>query len=316
MMEEILSAPANHVPVLFTEVLDWLQPAPGGRYIDATLGLGGHAAGILERSAPDGRLLGIDRDPQALKLAQQRLAAFGERVMIRCASFTDLLSVAREAGFDQVNGILFDLGVSSLQLDNAQRGFSFRASGPLDMRMGPDAEHDAAELVNTLPEEELARIIYEFGEERHARRIARAICSARPFHDTSSLAAVVARAAGPSGKIHPATRTFQALRIAVNDELGALQRALPQAVTCLAPYGRLVVISFHSLEDRIVKQFMQREMRNCICPPEMPVCTCGHRATLQLGTRKPVKASEDEVARNPRSRSARLRAAIKLGEAA
>ncbi len=293
--------------------MEWLRPVPGGRYIDATLGLAGHATGILERSAPDGRLLGIDRDPQALSVAQARLAPFGERAVTRCASFADLRSTAEEAGFGQVDGILLDLGVSSLQLDEAERGFSFRASGPLDMRMGPDAEFDAAQVVNTWPEQELARILYEYGEERRARRIARAICSARPFYDTLSLAAVVARAAGPSGKIHPATRTFQALRIVVNDELGALQRALPQAVTCLVPYGRLVVIAFHSLEDRIVKQFLQREVHNCICPPEMPVCTCGHRATLQLGTRKPVTASEAEVARNPRSRSARLRSAARLG---
>jgi len=315
-MMELEETSAGHVPVLFDEVMEWLQPRPGERYIDATLGLGGHAVGILERSAPDGRLLGIDRDPHALDQAQVRLAAFSERLDVRCASFAELESVAREAGYSQVNGILLDLGVSSLQLDDAERGFSFRASGPLDMRMGPDARYSAAEIVNTWPEEDLARIIYEYGEERHARRIARAICSDRPFNDTLSLAAVVARAAGPSGKIHPATRTFQALRIAVNDELGALQRALPQAVTCLAPYGRLVVISFHSLEDRIVKQFLQKEVRNCICPPEMPLCTCGHRATLQLGTRKPVKAGEAEVARNPRSRSARLRAAVRLGDTA
>jgi len=310
------AAEARHTPVLFEQVLEWLKPAPGGRYIDATLGLGGHAAGILERSAPDGRLLGIDRDPQALALAESRLAGYGDRLVTRRGSFDELERIAEEAGFTQVDGILFDLGVSSLQLDDAERGFSFQTSGPLDMRMGPDTRESAADIVNTWPEQELARVIYEFGEERHARRIARAICMQRPFYDTASLAAVVARAAGPSGRIHPATRTFQALRIAVNDELGALQRALPQAVTCLLPYGRLVVIAFHSLEDRIVKQFISREVRACICPAGMPVCTCGHRATLQLGTRKPVTADASEVARNPRSRSARLRAASKLEAAA
>ncbi|MHB9034116.1 MAG: 16S rRNA (cytosine(1402)-N(4))-methyltransferase RsmH [Anaerolineae bacterium] len=307
------TATTGHIPVLFDEVMEWLQPAPGKHYIDATLGLGGHAEGILERSGPDGRLLGIDRDPQALARAQSKLARFGNRIVIRNASFADLQTVAEEAGFAQVDGIMFDLGVSSLQLDEAERGFSFRENGPLDMRMGPDAPQSAADIVNTWPEQDLANVIYEYGEERHSRRIARAICAARPFCDTASLAAVVARAAGPAGKIHPATRTFQALRIVVNDELGALQRALPQAVTCLLPYGRLVVIAFHSLEDRIVKQFIKGEVRNCICPPEMPLCTCGHRATLQLGTRKPIMASETEVARNPRSRSARLRAATRLG---
>ena len=311
-MDEQTTADAVHIPVLYQEAITWLRPMPGGRYIDATLGLGGHARGILEASAPDGSLLGIDRDPAALAKAQEALASYGGRVSYYCASFSELGAIARQAGFATVDGILMDLGVSSMQLGDAERGFSFRTGGPLDMRMGPDAALSASTIVNTWPEHELARIIYEYGEERHSRRIARAICAQRPFSDTVTLANLVARVAGPGGRIHPATRTFQALRIAVNDELGSLERALPQALELLEPGAVLVVIAFHSLEDRIVKQFMQREARDCICPPGMPVCTCGHRATLRPGTRKPVMADEAEIARNPRSRSARLRAAVRL----
>ncbi|MHB1354926.1 MAG: 16S rRNA (cytosine(1402)-N(4))-methyltransferase RsmH [Anaerolineae bacterium] len=324
-MYEHATANAVHIPVLYQETITWLRPIPGGRYIDATLGLGGHARGILEASAPDGQLLGIDRDPAALAKAQDTLTSFRGRVSYRLGSFSELGDIARQAGFGSVDGVLMDLGVSSMQLDDAERGFSFRTSGPLDMRMGPDAVTSAETIVNTWPEQELARIIYEYGEEKHSRRIARAICTQRPISDTVTLANLIAGVAGPGGRIHPATRTFQALRIAVNDELGALERALPQAVELLRPSpsetGRgegditgsvLVVIAFHSLEDRIVKQFMQREARDCICPPRIPVCTCGHRAVLRPGTRKPVMADETEIARNPRSRSARLRAAVRL----
>jgi 16S rRNA (cytosine1402-N4)-methyltransferase len=312
-MEEQTTDTPIHVPVLYEETLIWLRPLPGGHYIDATLGLGGHARGILEASAPDGRLLGIDRDPEALEKAQKALASYLGRVTCYLGSFSDLGAISRQAGFEAVDGILLDLGVSSMQLDNAERGFSFRTSGPLDMRMGPDAVTSAVDIINTWPEHELARIIFEYGEERHSRRVARAICAQRPFSDTVALANVVARAAGPGGRIHPATRTFQALRIAVNDELEALERVLPQTLELLKPGAALVVISFHSLEDRIVKRFMLRETHDCICPPGIPVCTCGHRAAFRPGTRKPIMADAAEIARNPRSRSARLRAAIRLG---
>jgi 16S rRNA (cytosine1402-N4)-methyltransferase len=307
-----VSSPA-HIPVLYREVLTWLQPRPGGRYVDATVGLGGHALGILDRVAPLGKLLALDTDPQALQQARTRLARFGDDVVFVQARHSDLALVARQHGFGRVDGILLDLGVSSLQLDDPQRGFSFQADGPLDMRMGPDMALTAAEIVNTWPEKELARIIYTYGEERHARRVARAICERRPWQRTRELAARVAGAVGYSGKIHPATRTFQALRIAVNDELASLEAVLPQATELLAPGGRLVVISFHSLEDRIVKQFMVREASACVCPPGMPQCACGHVASLQRLTKKPIQATPEEIEHNPRSRSARLRVAERLG---
>lgn len=303
----------RHVPVLYEEVMRWMQPTSGARYIEATVGLGGHALGILERSSPGGRLLALDRDPEALRHARERLSSYGDRVVFVQARHVDLEKVARQNGFGRAAGILFDLGVSSLQLMDAGRGFSFKEDGPLDMRMGPDAELSAQEIVNTWSERELARIIREYGEERYARRVAWAICAQRPLHTTRELARVVARAVRHSGRIHPATRTFQALRIAVNDELDSLRAALPQAVHILAPGGRLVVIAFHSLEDRIVKRFLVRESRACICPPEIPECVCGHEATLKRLTKKPIRPADAEVARNPRSRSARLRVASRLG---
>ena len=311
----------QHIPVLYHDVLEGLnlRPGHGGRprrYIDATVGLGGHARGILEGSAPDGRLLALDADPAALALAREHLSDFAQRVTWVCGRHTELASLARRHGFDPVDGILMDLGVSSLQLDDPSRGFSFQAEGPLDMRMN-DQGLTAHHVVNTWDEKELARIIYEYGEERHARRIARAICAHRPLHTTKELAdVVVAAVRRVSGRqrerIHPATRTFQALRIAVNDELASLEAALPQAVELLAPEGRLVVIAFHSLEDRIVKQFLRRESRDCICPPRLPMCVCGHQVTVKELTRKPIRPTEQEMARNPRSRSARLRIAERL----
>ncbi|MHB1294312.1 MAG: 16S rRNA (cytosine(1402)-N(4))-methyltransferase RsmH [Anaerolineae bacterium] len=301
-----------HVPVLLDEVMQWLAPRPGGSYIDATVGLGGHARSLLERSAPGGKLMALDRDPHALALARERLAEFGEQVTFVQGQHRDLGRLAVQAGFAQVDGILLDLGVSSLQLDDPARGFSFREDGPLDMRMGPDAETTAEEIVNTWPERELARILFEYGEERHARRVARAIVEGRPWRRTRALADRVAAVVGYSGKIHPATRTFQGLRITVNDELGSLEAVLGQAVNLLAPAGRIVVISFHSLEDRIAKQFLRRESQDCVCPPHLPKCVCGHLATVRVLTRKPIRATEAEIARNPRSRSARLRAAERL----
>jgi 16S rRNA (cytosine1402-N4)-methyltransferase len=303
-----------HIPVLFQAVLDGLQVGPGGRYVDATLGGGGHAAGVLEASSPDGRLLGLDRDPAAVKAAGERLVAFGERALLVHSSFDRLSEVVRARRFAPVGGVLFDLGLSSLQLADPARGFAFMADGPLDMRFDPQSDRPtAADLVNELPADELAALLVQYGEERHARRIAEAIVAARPLHTTAELVVAIEQAVKQRERIHPATRTFQALRIAVNDELGALERALPQAVDVLAPGGRLAVIGFHSLEDRIVKRFMRRESRDCICPPEVPACACDHRATLRLITRKPIRPAAEEIVANPRARSARLRIAERVG---
>jgi len=310
-----------HIPVLLDAVLDLLRVAelPAGCFVDGTVGAGGHAAAILE-TAPQARLLGLDRDPAALALARQRLAPFGERATLLHASYEDMSAAVAGwlgDGAAGVDGILLDLGVSSMQLDTPERGFAFMQDGPLDMRFDPTSDGPtAAELVNHLDADELADILYRYGEERHSRRIAQAIVAARPLHTTRALAEVVARARrGPREKIHPATRTFQALRIAVNDELGAVERALPRAIDLLRPGGRLAVISFHSLEDRIVKQTFKREATDCLCPPRQPVCTCGHRARVALITRKPVEATEAEIALNPRSRSARLRVVERLADA-
>jgi len=302
-------AAEEHVPVLYREVLTGLQVRPGGRYIDATIGAGGHATGILETSTPDGRLLGIDADPEAVTFAQHILQRFGDRAVVVASNFRDLRDVAVAHSFEQVDGVLMDLGFSSRQLAAAERGFSFDQDGPLDMRLNPNQGQTAAELINDLSETELADLIWRYGEERYSRRIARAIVAARPVTTTRELAELVARRVGRREKIHPATRVFQALRIAVNDELGALAEALPQARDLLRPDGRLAVIAFHSLEDRVVKQFYQQETRDCICPPEVPSCVCGHRATLGVVTRKPIRPSDEEVKANPRSRSARLRIA-------
>jgi 16S rRNA (cytosine1402-N4)-methyltransferase len=304
---------STHIPVLFQAVLDGLQVRPGGQYIDATTGGGGHASGILAASSPDGRLLGLDRDPAAVDAARIRLAPYANRVTLVHSSFIRLREVAQASRCIPADGVLFDLGFSSLQLADPARGFAFMAEGPLDMRFDPTANSPTATMiVNELSLEELVAILYQFGEERQARRIAEAIVAARPLHTTKELATVVEQAVKRHGRIHPATRTFQALRIAVNDELAAVEEALPQAVEVLAPGGRLAVISFHSLEDRLVKQFMRRESRDCVCPPEAPMCTCDHRATVRLVTRKPVRPEADEVAVNPRARSARLRVAERL----
>jgi 16S rRNA (cytosine1402-N4)-methyltransferase len=305
--------PQGHVPVLYSAVLAHLALKPGDYVIDGTLGGAGHAVGLLQATAPDGRLLGLDRDPEAVARAQERLARFGQRAILVQSSFRDLRAVAGKHHFVPVDGVLLDLGVSSYQLASPERGFSFVKDGPLDMRFDPTRGPTAAELVNDLPIEELAEILYRFGEEKQSRRIARAIAAARPLSTTGELAQVIAQAVrGRRGRIHPATKSFQALRIAVNDELGALEDVLPQVLELLRPGGRLAVISFHSLEDRLVKQYFRREAKDCICPPEQPVCTCEHRATLRIVTRRPVGPDENEVAQNPRSRSARLRVAERL----
>jgi 16S rRNA (cytosine1402-N4)-methyltransferase len=267
----------------------------------------------LNASQPDGQLLGLDVDPQALELARKRLAPFGQRVRLVQASYTSLMEQLRNAGWSTVDGVLFDLGVSSMQLADSLRGFSFQREAPLDMRFDPRQELTAAYLVNELSVDELAEVIWRCGEERNARRVAQAIVQARPVRTTTQLAKIIARVTrgGRSG-MHPATRTFQALRIAVNQELEALKAALPQAVEALAPEGRLAVIAFHSLEDRIVKRYFRLESRDCICPPEQPVCTCDHRARVRVITRRPIQASAEERQQNSRARSARLRVVEKL----
>jgi 16S rRNA (cytosine1402-N4)-methyltransferase len=303
-----------HIPVLLQSVLDGLQIKPDGRYVDATVGSGGHAVEILKASAPEGRLLGLDRDLAALEVAKERLAAFDERADLVHSSFGRLEEIVRERQFVPVDGILFDLGFSSLQLADPGRGFAFMTEGPLDMRYNPQAGGPtAADLVNGLPSRELAELLRRYGEEKYARRIADAIVEARPLNTTTELARLVERTVRRRGRIHPATRTFQALRIAVNDELAIVEIALPQAVEILAPGGRLVVISFHSLEDRIVKRFFRRASRDCVCPSDIPVCVCDHQATLRTVFRKPIRPTEDEVMANPRARSARLRIAERVG---
>jgi 16S rRNA (cytosine1402-N4)-methyltransferase len=312
-MEPAPGSAAGHVPVLLSEVLAGLHVQPGGRFVDATLGLGGHAAAMLEASAPDGMVLGIDQDPDARAHATERLAPYGGRAMIAEGNNRDLVRICREYSFWAVDGVLLDLGISSAQLGPEGRGFSFQHDSPLDMRMDPTAPLSAVEIVNEWPESELARVLWEFGEERRSRRIAAAIVRRRPIRTTGELAAVVARAAGASGRIHPATRTFQALRIAVNDELDALREAMAGAVEVLrSPGGRLAVISFHSGEDRIVKEFIRRESVGCICPPELPRCSCGHVARLRSITRRVITPSPDEQTVNPRSRSAKLRLAERI----
>jgi 16S rRNA (cytosine1402-N4)-methyltransferase len=307
-----------HIPVLLNEVLSGLRVRPGGRYIDATVGEGGHAAEILSASSPDGRLLGLDRDPGALDAARARLVSYAGRFVLVHSSYTRLAAIALAREFVPADGILFDLGLSSLQLADPDRGFSFTKDGPLDMRFDPTTgERTAADLVNQLSSEELADLLYRYGEERQSRRIAEAIVAARPVHTTKKLASVIKQAVGrQKRRIHPATCTFQALRIVVNDELTAVETVLHQAVEILAPSGRLVVISFHSLEDRIVKRFIRQESRDCICPPESPICTCDHRATLRAITRKPIRPTKEELSVNPRSRSARLRIAERRREGA
>ncbi len=300
------------------EVIACLDPKPGGIYVDGTVGGGGHARLILEASSPDGRLIGLDRDPAALKKTSDVLASYGDRVVLRHSNFSDAREVLASLGVEAVDGILFDLGVSSHQLDAVERGFSFRGEAPLDMRMDTTGGMTAADVVNTAGVEELTRIFREFGEERWAGRIARRIETVRavaPLETTRQLAELV-RDAVPGGhkpsRIHPATRVFQALRIHVNGELDHVTMGIARAIDLLRPGGRLAVISFHSLEDRIVKQFFQQESRGCICPPRIPYCTCGHKARVEVLTRKALRPSEQEIAVNPRSRSAVLRAVRRL----
>ena len=303
-----------HIPVLLDEVLRALAPRSGGRYIDCTTGGGGHASAILERSAPHGRLLALDADAQSLEAARQRLSVYGDRVIFVHSNFSHLTSVAQQWDFVPADGILIDLGWSSLQMEDAGRGMSFQLDGPLDMRYDVSQGVTAADIVNDLSESELADLLWRYGEERQSRRIARAIVAGRPLRTTAELATLVQRVVGRREKTHPATRTFQALRIAVNDELTVLERTLAQSPALLAPGGVLAIIAFHSLEDRIVKQYLARESSDCICPPGgPPVCTCGHRAQFRLPSRQAIMPGPAELQRNPRARSARLRVAERLG---
>ena len=303
---------AGHVPVLYDEIIHALRPASPGRYVDGTLGAGGHARGILEACAPDGQLLGLDVDPQALALARKTLAPYGQRARLAQASYDLLTDVLAAIGWDGVHGIVLDLGVSSMQLDAAERGFSFTREAPLDMRFDPATGVPAADLVNGASEAELAELLFRYGEEPRAKRIARAIVQARPVSTTTRLAEVVRQAYPGYSRMHPATRTFQALRIAVNDELARLERALPHALRALHSGGRLAVISFHSLEDRIVKEFFRREGRDQINPPYEPIFEVERKAVLREIARKPITPAAAEINANPRARSAKLRIAEKL----
>jgi len=302
-----------HQPVLYKEIIHALQPGRGGRYVDGTLGAGGHARGILEASAPDGQLLGLDVDPQALAIARETLAPYEDRIHLAQASYTTLPAQLRALHWDLVDGIVLDLGASSMQFDTPERGFSFQHDAPLDMRFDPHALQTAADIVNTYSEGELADLMYEYGEERDSRKIARAIVKARPLHTTRELAAAIEAVSPRRGaRVHPATRTFQALRIAVNDELASIKEVLPQAVASLKSGGRLAVISFHSLEDRIVKDFFREQSKDLVNPPYERMYEVERKAIIKEVNRKPIQPSEEETKNNSRARSAKLRIAEKL----
>ncbi len=308
MVTLAMTAAQSHEPVLLEETIRALQIQRGGRYIDCTINGGGHAAAILEESSPGGLLLGIDADPVAIRVARERLKAHNEDVILVNENFRYLENICNRYGFKPVNGIIFDLGMSSLQLEAPERGFSFQQDAPLDMRFSPRQPLTAADIINTYSEQEIAQILFKYGEEHRSRSIARRIVEKRPLQTTLGLARVVEQAAGGvRGKIHPATKTFQALRIAVNQELESLELALKQAVNLLGSGGRIVVISFHSLEDRLVKEFFRTESQECLCPPSVPVCVCGHEPRLRMVTKKAIKPSPAELVANPRSRSARMR---------
>lgn len=307
----------HHVSVLLEECIEALNIKPDGIYVDGTLGGGGHSSRIAAQLTT-GRLIGIDRDPVALAAAGERLKPFADRVTLVHSNFDEMDTVLKDLGIPGVDGILMDLGVSSPQLDDGSRGFSYMADAPLDMRMNGEDALDARQIVNTWSYEELKRILYDYGEERYAPRIAGAICKRReeaPIETTLELVDII-RGAMPAAalreKQHPAKRSFQAIRIAVNDELGSVERVMKGAVPCLNPGGRLAVITFHSLEDRIVKNAMAEAAKGCICPREFPVCVCGRKPQVKIITRKPITATDDELAANPRARSAKLRVCEKL----
>ena len=305
-----------HTPVLLKEVVTQLRPRSRGLYVDCTVGGGGHAAEILRACVPDGQLVGLDWDDEAIAASRERLSEFGARVQLVRASYVEMDRVLMSLGITTVDGMLFDLGVSSRQFDEPSRGFSFQREGALDMRMSQQIEASARDVLRSASLEELARIFRVYGEERRARAIAREIVASReehPLETTGQLARLVERVAGPKrGHIHPATRVFQALRIQVNNELDNLRRGLETATSHLKSGARIAVISFHSLEDRIVKQFFVAMSRGCVCPPELAVCTCGQKEVLRTLTRKPITASEAEIRENPRARSAKLRVAERI----
>ena len=306
-----------HVSVLLEECIEGLAIKPDGIYVDGTLGGAGHSSQIAKRLTT-GRLIGIDRDPVALKAAGERLAPYGDRVTLVHSNFCEIASVLKELQIDGVDGILLDLGVSSPQLDDGARGFSYMADAPLDMRMNNQDSLSADTVVNTWPYEELKRILYEYGEERYAPKIAAAICARReiaPIRTTLELVDVIKSAMPASAlreKQHPAKRSFQAIRIAVNDELGSVEKVMRDAIPCLNPGGRLAIITFHSLEDRIVKNGMAAASKGCTCPPSFPVCGCGNKPKVKLVNRKPIVSGDEELERNPRARSAKLRVCEKI----
>ena len=303
----------SHIPVLYKEIIHALQPQSGGRYVDGTLGAGGHARGILEACSPDGHLLGLDVDPQALALARETLAPYEQRAHLVQASYITITKQLAALKWDFVDGIILDLGASSMQFDNAERGFSFMQDGPLDMRFGSNAFQSAEDIVNTYDERDLADLIFRYGEDRDARRIAKAIVMSRPLHSTRELVAVIEKASPRRGdRTHPATQTFQALRIAVNEELASVESVLPQAVAGLRSGGRLAVISFHSLEDRIVKDYFREQSKALVNPPYERIYEVERKAIVEIINKKPITASDEEVQGNPRARSAKLRVIEKL----
>ena len=302
-----------HKPVLYKEIIHALQPKSGGRYVDGTLGAGGHARGILEACSPDGHLLGLDVDPQALALSRETLAPYEQRAHLVQASYITITKQLAALKWDFVDGIILDLGASSMQFDNAERGFSFMQDGPLDMRFGSNAFQSAEDIVNTYDERDLADLIFRYGEDRDARRIAKAIVMSRPLHSTRELVAVIEKASPRRGdRTHPATQTFQALRIAVNEELASVESVLPQAVAGLRSGGRLAVISFHSLEDRIVKDYFREQSKALVNPPYERIYEVERKAIVEIINKKPITASDEEVQGNPRARSAKLRVIEKL----
>ena len=303
----------HHTPVMIPEIIQALKAHPGGRYIDGTLGEGGHSKSILNAINPGGQILGLDADAEAITVATERLMEHGDAFLAINTNFRDIRATALRYEFVPVHGVLFDLGVSSLQLDRESRGFSFRRSDPLDMRFSFEQQLTAADIVNKYAESELADLIFHLGEDRAARRIARAIVHNRPVNTSLELAELIEKVSPRRGKrMHPATRTFQAIRIAVNDELSALETALEQAVSLLGQGGRLAVISYHSLEDRIVKNFIRKQASDCTCPPGTPICKCNHLATLKMISRRPLTPTEYEIETNRRARSAKLRVAERI----
>ncbi len=303
----------SHIPVLYKEIIHALQPQSGGRYVDGTLGAGGHARGILEACSPDGHLLGLDVDPQALALSRETLAPYEERAHLVQASYITITKQLAALKWDFVDGIVLDLGASSMQFDNAERGFSFMQDGPLDMRFGSNAFQSAEDIVNTYDERDLADLIFRYGEDRDARRIAKAIVMSRPLRTTRELVAVIEKASPRRGdRTHPATQTFQALRIAVNEELSSVESVLPQAVAALRSGGRCAVISFHSLEDRIVKDYFREQSKDIVNPPYERIYEVERKAVVEIINKKPIVASDEEVKDNPRARSAKLRVIEKL----